>query len=123
VILKIRQEQVALLDGEMRERFIERTLAGLPAVFPDDPRVRDERAMRALIEDGIARAAGFRITGAREVSLFVFLLHEYGPDFEEQEGRGWMGRILWDRGLGEGEKMDLIYTRLELASSRGGRPE
>jgi hypothetical protein len=117
-MLIIRPEQMAVFRAREHERFVEETLQSLPEVFPDDPRVQDEDAMRALIEDGIARAARHGLAGTREVALYVFLLHEFGPDFEARDKTRWMGGILGAADQRPAEKLDLIYTRLALAQAR-----
>jgi hypothetical protein len=121
-MLIIRREQLAVFRARDHQRFIEDTLQSLPEVFPGDPRVQDEHTMRELIEDGIARAARHGLTATREVSLYVFLLHEFGPDFETRGETRWMGAILRSTDKRPSEKLDLIYTRLELAQARQEGP-
>lgn len=117
-MLTIRKEQMDVFSDEMREDYIKRTLQNLAQLFPDDPAVKDEPAMRALIEDGIRRAEAYSITRLREVSLFVFLVKDLGPDFEKQPENAWVDELLLDPELEEQEKMDLIYARLELAAGQ-----
>jgi len=109
---------MAALSDPAREAYIKRTHENLVKLFPEDPRVKDEKAMRATIEDGIERAGGYGIHSQREVSLFIFLLHESGPDFERKGRNRWMERVLRDQGLEEQEKMDLIYKRLSIAAGK-----
>ncbi len=105
---------MAVLERASVERFIDKTWTALPEVFPADPRLADEPLMRTLIREGVAGAAWHGITGGREVTLYVFLLIEYGRGFEEAKETRWMGRILQDPDLQGGAKLDLIYTRLEM---------
>jgi hypothetical protein len=115
-VLTIRSEQIAIFEAPARERFIEDVLCSLPEVFPGDPRVLDRPAMRVLIEEGIAGADRLGLKRGREITLYVFLLHELGPDFEDREPTRWIGSILRDPGLDPPAKLDLVYARLELAS-------
>jgi hypothetical protein len=116
--LQIRPEQMAALSDPAREAYIKRTHENLIKLFPDDPRVKDEKAMRVTIEDGIERAGKYGIRRQREVSLFIFLLHESGPDFERKGRNRWMERILRDEHLEDQEKMDLIYKRLSISAGK-----
>jgi hypothetical protein len=93
-MLTIQKEQMAVFSDQMREDFIKRTLQNLAQLFPDDPSVKNEPAMRALIEDGIRRAEAHGITRLREVSLFVFLVKDLGADFEKRPENQWIDEIL-----------------------------
>jgi hypothetical protein len=117
-MLTIQKEQMAVFSDQMREDYIKRTLQNLAQLFPDDPAVKDESAMRVLIDDGIRRAEAHGITRLREVSLFVFLVKDLGPDFEKRPENHWIEEILLDEELEEQEKMDVIYRRLEAAVSK-----
>ena len=111
----IRNEQLAALGIPHRERFVAKALADLARLFPGDPRLGDEPAMRARIEGAIERAVAYGIDGVREVSLFVFLAHELGPGFEEAPGRVWMKALLDDQALPASARLDVIYARLAAA--------
>jgi hypothetical protein len=117
-MLVIRDRQMEVLDAPARERFIADTLLALPEVFPDDPRVLEHRAMRTLIEDGIARATRIGLTSGDEVMRYVFLLHELGPGFEDAAGTRWIGRVLRDAELPPSTRMEVVYARLEATSAR-----
>lgn len=113
-MLTIRREQMAALSACQRERYVTRMVRKLDQLFPRNSSADDDQTRRALVVDGIARAAKYEITSEREVALFVFLMKEYGPGFEQQKDKRWMESILADKILDEQEKMDLIYKRLEL---------
>jgi|SRR6266545_2371971 len=115
-MLTINNEQMAVFSDQMREEFIKRTLRNLAELFPDDPAIKDEPAMRALIEYGIGRAQAYGISRQREVSLFIFLVKDLGADFEKRPENRWAEEILVDTELEEQEKMDVIYSRLEVAA-------
>ena len=114
-MLTIRKEQMGVLGEEMREEYFRTTMQNLAELFPDDPSVKDEAAMRDLIAFGIERASDYGVTRSREVSLFIFLIQDLGRDFEKQPEHAWIDELLQDPDLEEQEKMDLIYARLELA--------
>ncbi|WP_228558481.1 hypothetical protein [Myxococcus sp. AB056] len=120
-MLRIRPEQMALMNAQGRERFIAETLQSLPSVFPGDARLQDARALRGAVEDGITHAERHGITDAREVTLYVFLFIEFGPGFEKAPATRWMGDLLMVAQRPASEKLNLIYARLELAQARQGK--
>ena len=91
-----------------------RMVRKLDQLFPRNSQADDDQARRALVADGITRAARYEITSEPEVALFVFLMKEYGPGFEQQKDKHWMESILADKTMDEQEKMAVIYKRLEL---------
>lgn len=109
-MLKLREEQVAAMVFAARERYIRGVIATLPDVFPEDPAVHDGPAMHALVTSAIGRAAAYGIHDDREVTLFVYLLHELG---EEVDRTPWIVAILRSEELAAAEKMNAIYDRLE----------
>ncbi|MFP2905290.1 hypothetical protein ACLESD_09580 [Pyxidicoccus sp. 3LFB2] len=119
--LTIRRTQLEALAAPHRESFVGVALRSLAKLFPDDARLSDEKAMRALIHDAIARANAYDLERERELLLFLYLVFDQGPGFESRPEQAWIERLLRDSSLAGSEKMDVIYTRLELAS-RGGRP-
>ncbi|WP_205525843.1 hypothetical protein [Pyxidicoccus trucidator] len=121
LMLTIRRVQLETLAAPQRETFVGIALRSLAKLFPDDARLADEKAMRALIHDAISRANEYDLARERELLLFIYLVFDQGPGFESRQGQSWIERLLRDSSLEESEKMDVIYTRLELAS-RGGRP-
>ena len=118
-MLVIRREQMDVLARPMRDAFVEKTLAGMPECFPDDPSLADKEAMRAEINYAIDRAAMYGITRHREVGLFALLVHEFGPGFETQDDKVWISKILRASDMDGQAKMDLIYARLQLAAGGG----
>jgi len=113
-MLMIRREQMAALGACQQERYIMRMVRKLDQLFPRNSQADDDQARRALVVNGIARAARYEITSEPEVALFVFLMKEYGPGFEQQKDKHWMESILADKTMDEQEKMAVIYKRLEL---------
>lgn len=114
-MLVLRPDQMDALAAPHRERFVRKTLDNLARVFPGDPRLAGEAAVRALIDDAWARAAGYGIARERELALFIYLVFEHGPGFEKQAERRWMEAILTNAALNGAMKMDLIYARLQKA--------
>jgi hypothetical protein len=119
-VLTIRDEQLTTMNADDRARIAEIVLASMPSVFPGDPRVLDRSGAQALVDQAFARAAQYRIHSTREVTLFAFLLHDLGPEFEQRVDLAWMRSILVHDHLAAREKMDVIYARLRRASGAGG---
>jgi hypothetical protein len=115
-MLAIRKEQLDTLNAAMRERFIEKTLLHLREVFPEKTKAQEAKDLRAQVEGGIKRAASYRITGEREVTLFIDLLFGLGQDFDGRREFLRLQLILRDRELSQTNKMDLIYKKLEKAN-------
>jgi hypothetical protein len=72
--------------------------------------------MRGRIRAAVKHAREYDIRHTRDLTLFVFLYHEYGAGFADAEATRWMGSLLRDRHLDSRDKLSLIYARLELAA-------
>lgn len=112
-MLKIRQEQMDVLDACMLEGFIEETIVHLRQVFRETCGKESDEDLRKRVEEGIAEAALYDITSEREVVLFIDLMVDLGPGFQKQEPNLWMEGILTDETLDQHDKIDAIYTRLD----------
>ena len=113
-MLTITPEQIEALNAAMRERYIARVVAHLRELFPEQMKERDDAQARALVEEGIGRAAAYNITSERETTLFIDLMAALGPDFDTQRRyRAWMPGILRSEELTQQQKMELVYQRLE----------
>jgi hypothetical protein len=119
-MLIVRDAQLDTIGSPARTTFIDATLRSLPEVFPDDPRLTDEPLMRSLIAYGIWAAAKHDIHAAREVTLFVFLVIELGPDFETRDGSRWMEPVLRTPRMSARARLDVIYARLQHSARAGG---
>ena len=120
-MLKIRKQQKLILDAHMREVYIRKTLANLLSLFPGDPEVQDEHAMRQLIEEGLRRSKDYGISREREASLYIYLMKSYGVDFDRDVKRRWIRAILVDGELDQEQKLNLIYQRLEVLEEKGAK--
>jgi hypothetical protein len=116
-MLVIRDAQMAALGLPGVNRYIEKTIRDIRALFPQDPRFLDDERVRDLIRAGIAAAKRYGIDGNREVSLFLFLICEFGADFDTQKDKAWMRDLLSAGNLDERAKMDLIYEKLRILSA------
>lgn len=121
-MLVIRNVQMAAFARPARERFIRKSIRDVAELFPEHPVCRDEAALREWIEHGIAAAARYGIQGEREVSLFLFLIFEFGRDFDRQPEREWMRALLNAGNLDGAAKLDLIYERLRILTPEVTEP-
>ena len=113
-MLRIRPEQIKALDAAMRERYIEKAIEHLRELFPKEVKELGDDKARALVEEGIDRAAAYNITAEREVTLFIDLMVAIGPDFDSrQRYKAWMPGILANPDLPQQQKMEIVYQRLE----------
>jgi hypothetical protein len=78
----IRQDQLDTLHDDKRRRFVERMVAHLKEYFPRRVESLGEPEVRNLIEDGITRAASYRITAERDVCKFIDIMIVHGRDFD-----------------------------------------
>jgi hypothetical protein len=115
-MLVIRKSQMRALAEPQRALFDAMALRGLGQLFPADARLADEVGMRTFFNNAIARASRYRILHERALLLFIFLEFDQGSCFEALPGQAWMVRILDDIGLEDGEKMDVIFARLQIAA-------
>lgn len=113
-MLVIRDTQMAKLGQLQLERYVVKTLRDIRELFPGDPRFCEDAPLRAFIQSGIAAARRYGIGSEREVSLFIFLMCEYGRDFDSQPDKAWMRALLAADNLEAPEKMNLIYERLRI---------
>ena len=111
-MLIIRKEQMTALNSQARRRFIDRTVAHLRELFPQQAGTREVREWVTFVEQGIQRARHYKITRERDVTLFIDLQMGLGAEFDTQPAQGWVQSILRRADLGSSEKMDLIYAQL-----------
>jgi hypothetical protein len=114
-VLTLRKEQMAVFEQEALTRFVETTLARVGVEFPDRLEALGDEPARALIRDGVHRAAAFGIEGRVDVGLFVDLLFGIDPDFERLEAWQWARAILESEEIDAQIKLERVYTELARA--------
>jgi hypothetical protein len=80
-MLVIRQQQMRALGGWLREAFVRRCEAHLRSNFATCAALPAED-LRAMVEEGIARAASYGIDAERDVCKFLNLVAVFGKDFD-----------------------------------------
>lgn len=90
----IRDAQIEELGKSYEERFEERMLRHLRAMFAKKLADRSDEELRELIRDGIENAADYEITIENDVSRFIEYMVIFGEDFDIDEKTYWAGNIL-----------------------------
>lgn len=93
-LITIRREQMGAFSRAEVERFEAWMLKHLLTFFPKQCRLLQETQLRELIQYGIERARGHRITAERDVAKFIDLMLVFGRDFDTNKQYGWAGAIL-----------------------------
>jgi len=117
-MLQIRKEQIAAFEKVMRQKFEDRTVAHIAEEFPEEYQLMLDKdggdaKVRALVWEGVERAAGYGITSEEPTTLYIDLMMGIAPDFDVQADMDWAREVLEDPDLPEDAKMDLIYSELE----------
>jgi hypothetical protein len=117
-MLTIRREQMEVLSAYMRQSFEDRMVRHLTQSFPAQfkrlaPPTSGDETVRALIRQGIGKAASYDITSERDVGRFIEVMVAIDPRFDEPGVLDWARQILREKILSPPARMDLIYQRLK----------
>ena len=117
-MLTIRREQMEVLSAYMRQSFEDRMVRHLAQSFPAQckklaPPTSGDESVRALIRQGIEKAASYDITSERDVGRFIEVMVAMDPRFDEPGALDWARQILREKILSARARMDLIYQRLK----------
>ena len=116
-MLVIRKAQMAVLGDYMRQSFEDLMVRHLAISFAPQFKAMtsaspDDQPVRALIKQGIERAARYQIISRRDVGRFIEVMVAVDPTFDERKDLAWTRQILQHPGFTSQGKMDLIYQRL-----------
>jgi hypothetical protein len=122
----IRKNQMAVLAAYMRKRFEDGVVRHISGSFPVQfnklvPPSSTDEPVRAVVREGIRRAAGYQITSERDVKRFIELLIGLGSDFDTRADAGWAQSILRDKTLSGHARMELIHQQLPARLGNGWR--
>lgn len=112
-MLTISKEQMESLSALTRRRYVEKTVPSLRKLFPEQTEKQSDEELRAAVEQGVDRAGKYKITGGREVTLFINFMFGIGKDFDSQAANEWMKKLLEHTDLEQNEKMDTICKRVQ----------
>jgi hypothetical protein len=82
------------------------------ANHPEKFKALEEDKTRALIRQGVAKAASHGIKAENNVAGYVNLMVQLEPDFETRKDLPWIKGVLGNPDLSEDAKMRLIHKRL-----------
>ena len=116
-MLTIRREQMAVFAEEQKRAFETRLVRHVSAMYPEhDARLRlagGEQAVRAFLQETIHRALSYAINDEYDITTFLELRLELGPDFE-RTSHAWALDILTAPRHPGWSKLCLIVDRLDV---------
>ena len=116
--LVVRQQQLAVFEALAVERYVERITLHLQKFFPEACDQLGVEGVRKVIREGMARAQGYGLRSELEIARFIDAMYLCRPDFDTHPAYRWAHRILTDKTLRAGAKMEQIYERI-LAAAKG----
>jgi hypothetical protein len=93
-MLRIRKEQLRVLDLDKRKRFIAKMLQHVQEFFPTQCALLGENQLREWVEHGINSAASYRIASERDVCKYIDVMIVFGKDFDQDPRLPWAAKIL-----------------------------
>jgi hypothetical protein len=112
-MLIIREEQYKALSQYVVKTFETRVLAHLRQIWAEDCQKLGERTVRESIQKSLERCAGYGLRTEIDVVRFVDLTFVLCQDFDTNPRIAWAARILNDKELASGAKMDRLWEKAE----------
>jgi hypothetical protein len=81
-MLKIGEGQAKALRSASLADYVDRLIAHLRRVFPEDCNAMGEGALRTLIDAGMTKAKSYGFVSELEICKYIDLMMVYGSDFE-----------------------------------------
>lgn len=105
--MQINRHQMRLFEDVQRRRFEDEVIGNLRQSFGQTIEAHrlDDAGLRAIIREGVRRAATYGIQGESDVSRFIEFVFEYGGGSEQLP---WAAPILRSPELAGDEKMDRL---------------
>ena len=100
-MIRIREEQLRVLEASVHEQFVQRVLAHLRRVLPEG----DDEGWLPLVREGIARARGYGLTSARTITSYIDLFVVLGDSFDRDPALPFAS-ILRDEALAPEQKIE-----------------
>lgn len=121
--LVIRQAQLDVLDALARERFDRWLDAHVRRYFPDMVTRLGADGMQSVLASAVSRAASFGVESGPDVTRYVELVMQLGPDFPDDPRIPWAGELLRSSALSGDQKLRAITSLLTQAEvdARGFR--
>lgn len=108
-MLTIRKEQLRVLDRDKRQRFVAKMLKHVQEFFPRQCALLGEKQLSEWVEQGINRAASYRIASERDVCKYIDVMIFFGKDFDQDPRLPWASKILKVHYSKPAEKARLLF--------------
>ena len=109
-MLRIRKEQMDVLQAEALRDFEKRVADHARLFFPAECKALGEDTTREIIGKAGERAASHAIVSERDLCLYADLMLILGPEFDAQ--LPWAHDILKDREVRPARRLDLLFSEL-----------
>jgi hypothetical protein len=111
--MKIRREQMAILEQAALKRFEDEMAVHLRKFAPKHSQVIGEDAVRRVVRIGIERAARYGLTNRGPVRFYLELIFMFGSEFDTDPLLAWAGGCLRDPSVDDQmERADRLYGAL-----------
>lgn len=97
--LIVRKPQIAAFSAAATESFENRMVARLYRSYHKECEALGESGVREVIRYGIDRAGKYEIRSEKGVAQYVYLMFEFGRDFDGDPAHPWAAQILNDPGI------------------------
>jgi len=122
-VIRVRADQMELLEHVMRERFVGRVCRHLRDTVGEKAAALEDAALRELIRHGLARAAVYGIESEWDLCRYTRHQLGLGRDFDVDSAHPEIGSALRDPALCGRVKMDRIDRYYYRELSGQSRPE
>ncbi len=97
--LIIRKAQMEAFSATATDDFENRLVTSLYRSYPNECETLQETGVRETIRYGIDRAGRYEIKSEKGVAQYIFLMFEFGRDFDIDSDYPWAAQILADRNI------------------------
>ena len=107
-MLKIRAEQMAVLEAYMTRQFENKMIVHLRKNFPNETQESSENELRSFTQVGIRQAKGYGVELEKDIQGYLEMMMIYGIDFDANPKTAWAGEILRTKDIDGTTKMNRL---------------
>ena len=107
-MLKIRAEQMAVLEAYMVRQFEARMKIHLQKNFPNETQRMSDAELQRFVQVGIKQAKRYGIELEDDIQSYLEMMVLYGVDFDNNPKTAWAGEILRTEDINGTAKMELL---------------